>query len=88
MSLSPHDTLTGWNGNSSSTATNSPVFWSNTVGMTRTQSIQVTGGNVGRAMYRSDVMIGPSDAVYCNWFDNGGFGYTAVVQYCFVTVNE
>jgi hypothetical protein len=40
------------------------------------------------AFYNTDVMLGPSDAVYCAWFDNGGGGQSAIVQYCFVLVTE
>lgn len=88
QSLTPHDTRTGWNGNSSSNISQTPVLINlNSAGLIGAQGMTSSGG-ISRAWYNSDVMIGPSDEVYCSWVDNGGSGFSAVVQYCIVTVNE
>lgn len=87
IGFSPHDTTTGWHGNSGSAQENNPVFLNQgQAGLLAAFSLSQT--NPIKAMYISDVMLGPSDAVYCSWFDNGGGNRSAVVQYCLVLVTE
>ena len=38
--------------------------------------------------YRDNVIIGPSDKIYCAWKDNGGNNNTAVFQYSFTLITE
>jgi len=90
MSLSPSNTRTGWHGQGISSAENAPVMV-NTVnaGLIQSQCFNVTtSGAPMNAFYNTDVMLGPSDAIYCAWFDNGGGAQSAIVQYCFVLVTE
>lgn len=89
VSFSPHDTRTGWHGSAGSTTENSPILWNqSTAGLVGGTCLSTSGNGPNRAWFNSDILIGPSDAIYCTWFDNGGGSRTATVQYCFVTVNE
>lgn len=90
VSFSPHDTANGWHGQATGTFEYSPVlFNSGSAGIAGTPSC-LSGSSNGptRAYYNSNVMLGPSDAVYCAWFDNGGGNQSAVIQYCFSLITE
>lgn len=89
VSFTPHNTRTGWHGNTNTTTENSPVLFApNVAGINQAQCHSESANGPMRAFYNSDIMIGPSDAIYVSWFDNGGSARTANVQYCFLTVNE
>jgi hypothetical protein len=89
MTLTPHNTRTGWHGSSTSSTEISPILFNQSdAGLIGAACLSSSSSGPNRAFYNSDIMIGPSDAIYCSWFDNGGGNQTANVQYCFVTVNE
>lgn len=89
MSFSPHNTRTGWHGSSTGTNEFSPCLYNpSSAGLIQSVCLSENTNGPNRAWYNSDIMIGPSDAVYCSWYDNGGGARAATVQYCFVTVNE
>lgn len=46
------------------------------------------GNAPSSAYYISDVLIGPSDQIAIGWYDNGGGGRAAVVDYCIVGITE
>lgn len=88
VGFSPSNTTTGWHGNSGSGSENTPVFINQgQAGIIAAFSLAQVGGPF-KAMYLNDIMLGPSDAVYCSWYDNGGGSRSAVVQYCLVLVTE
>ena len=88
-SFSPHNVRTGWHASSTTTNENSPVLSnSSNAGLIGATCLMQTTAGPMLAFYNSDIMIGPSDAIYCSWSDNSGNARTATVQYCFVTVNE
>ena len=86
VTLSPHNVRTGWHGVSNSANDYTPTL-NNTTNAGLIQATSLGSGGL-KAFYNSDVMLGPSDAVYCSWFDNGGGSRAAIVQYCFVLVTE
>ena len=86
ISFSPSDTRTGWHGSGTSTTEYSPIFVNQ--GQAGLLAAFSLSSNLFRATYNNDVMLGPSDAVYCSWYDNGGGGQSAIVQYCFVLTTE
>ena len=89
MSFSPHNTRTGWHGQATSGIMYCPVLSNpSDPGLLRSTCLSDFSGGGSRAFYNADILIGPSDAVYCSWYDNGGGSRAASVQYCFVTVNE
>lgn len=87
LSLSPHDTATGWHGQGTSTTENIPVFvQQNTAGPVWTSSMYQGAPIMG--WFNRNIIIGPSDAFYAAWFDNGGNNRSAVIQYCFALITE
>jgi hypothetical protein len=87
VSLSPNDTSSGWHGNSGSGTENVPTITGDGTGLVGVSSISVGNGPIV-ATYNKNVMLGPSDAIYCAWSDNGGGNRAAVVQYCFTLITE
>lgn len=90
MSFSPHDTTNGWHGQATGTFEYSPCL-KNTLdaGIAGTPvSLSASANGPSRAFYNPDTMLGPSDAVYCAWYDNGGGARSAVIQYCFTLITE
>lgn len=89
VSFTPHDTRTGWHGPSGGSVEQSPILFNQgTAGLLGASCLSSSTNGPARAWYNTDILIGPSDAIYCSWFDNGGGSKAATVQYCFVTVNE
>lgn len=88
VSFSPHDTANAWHGQATSTFEYSPVFRNSTAGIVGASCLSASGNGPTRAFYNPNVMIGPSDVVYCGWSDNGGGNRAAVVQYCFTLITE
>jgi hypothetical protein len=87
VSLSPHDTASGWHGQGTSTTENVPVL----VQTSTAGPIQTSAMNQGSPImgwFNRNIMIGPSDAFYCAWSDNGGGNRSAVVEYCFTLITE
>lgn len=87
VSFSPNDTSSGWHGNSGGGTENNPTFSNSGGGLISTSSISVGNGPIV-ATYNKNVMLGPSDAIYAAWYDNGGGGNPAVIQYCFTLITE
>jgi hypothetical protein len=90
LHFTPHNTATGWHGQGASSVETSIVFgnFTSTIGMTRNVPAYLASGTPTLAWYHKNLMIGPSDAFYCNWFDNGGSSNPAVVTYCFTLITE
>ena len=86
VSFSPHDTASGWHGSGTSTTENVPVFSNGSAGPIGTSSVYQ--GSPVMAWFNRNIMIGPSDAFYCSWFDNGGGNRSVVVEYCFTLITE
>jgi hypothetical protein len=85
--LSPHDTASGWHGNGTSTTENIPVLvQTGAAGPIQTGAMYQGAGIM--AWYNKSIIIGPSDAFYCGWSDNGGGNRSAVVEYCFTLITE
>lgn len=63
--------------------------WLNSGGITLNGYNSLSQGSTpSTAYYISDVLIGPSDQIAIGWFDNGGAGRAAVVDYCIVGITE
>lgn len=88
VSFSPSNTRTGWHGQGISATEYSPLMSNNSAGLVQATPFGSTTSGPYNAYYNTDVMLGPSDAVYCSWYDNGGTSQSAIVQYCFVLVTE
>ena len=88
VSFSPSNTRTGWHGQGVSTTEYSPLMSNTSADLIGSTCLGSNVGSPVNAYYNTDVMLGPSDAVYCGWYDNGGGGQSAIVQYCFVLVTE
>ena len=88
VSFSPSNTRTGWHGQGVSSTEYSPLMSNGSAGLIQATCLGSNAGSPNNAYYNTDVMLGPSDAVYCAWYDNGGTGQSAIVQYCFVLVTE
>jgi len=87
LSLSPHDTASGWHGNGTSTTENVPVLiQTGTAGPIQLTAMQQGSPIMG--WFNKSIIIGPSDAFYCSWNDNGGGNRAAVVEYCFTLITE
>lgn len=87
VSLSPHDTASGWHGSGTSSTENIPVLvQTGTAGPIQQQSMWQ--GTPIMGWFNRKIMIGPSDAFYCSWYDNGGGNRAAVVEYCFTLITE
>ena len=87
LSLSPHDTATGWQGSAGSSTANVPVFaQTGSAGPIWTPSMYQGSPIMG--WFNRNIIIGPSDAFYAAWFDNGGNSRSAVIQYCFALITE
>ncbi|NBO56414.1 MAG: hypothetical protein EBU84_17890 [Actinobacteria bacterium] len=87
-SFSPHDT-TGTFGVALANANNSVLLYNDTAGLLNAKAIQFLTSNVAsKAFFNPNVIIGPSDAVYCAWYDNGGGSRAAVIQYSFALITE
>jgi len=87
ISFSPNDTSSGWHQNSGGAVANNPALFNTTAGLVGTSSMSTSNGPI-IGTYNKNVMLGPSDDVYCAWFDNGGGSRAAVVQYCFTLITE
>lgn len=88
VSFSPSNTRTGWHGQGVSATEYSPLMSNDSAGLVQSTPFGSTTSGPYNAYYNTDVMLGPSDAVYCAWYDNGGGNRSAVVQYCIVLVTE
>jgi hypothetical protein len=88
VTLSPSNTRTGWHGQDISTVEYSPLMSNSSAGLIGATPLEPVVGSPYNGFYNTDVMLGPSDAVYCGWLDNGGGARAAIVQYCFVLVTE
>lgn len=88
ISFSPSNTRTGWHGQGVSSTEYSPLMSNGAAGLIGSTPFGSSTSGVYNAFYNTDVMLGPSDAVYCGWLDNGGGANPAIVQYCFVLVTE
>lgn len=88
VTLSPSNTRTGWHGQGVSSTEYSPLMSNTSAGLIGSTPFGSTSGSPYNGFYNTDVMLGPSDAVYCGWVDNGGGARAAIVQYCFVLVTE
>lgn len=87
VSLSPHNTASGWHGSGTSSTENVPVFvQTSTAGPISAQAMYQGSPIMG--WFNKNIVIGPSDAFYCAWFDNGGGNRSAVVEYCFTLITE
>jgi len=90
VSFSPHDT-SGTFGTALANANNSVLLnnQGNAGLSTRPLSkLFITSNDSAKAFYNPNVIIGPSDAVYCAWYDNGGGSQAAVIQYSFALITE
>lgn len=89
MSYSPHDTATGWGSISGVNTANSPILVNpNNAGPIQSQSMFQSGSGANMAWFNKYIVVGPSDAFYCGWFDNSGSARSAVFQYCFTFITE
>jgi hypothetical protein len=88
VTLSPSNTRTGWHGQGVSATEYSPLMSNTSAGLIGATPFGSSTSGPYNGFYNTDVMLGPSDAIYCGWKDNGGTGQSAIVQYCFVLVTE
>jgi hypothetical protein len=88
VAFSPHDTANGWHGQATGTFEYSPVLENPDAGIIGARCLSASSPLPSRAFYNPNVMLGPSDGVFCGWFDNGGGSRSAVVQYCFTLITE
>lgn len=89
VTFSPSNTRSGWHGNSGGANENTPFMNSDgTTPLISGSCLSLSNNPARVAWYNTDVMLGPSDAVYCGWSDNGGGNRAAVIQYCIVLVTE
>jgi hypothetical protein len=87
VNFSPNDTSSGWHGTSGGPIENNPTLTNDNTGLIGASSMSVGNGPIV-ATYNKNVMLGPSDAIYCAWKDNGGGNRAAVIQYCFTLITE
>jgi hypothetical protein len=87
VTLSPSNTRTGWHGQDTSNVEYSPLMSNDSAGLIGATSLGPINGSPYNGFYNTDVMLGPSDAIYCGWKDDGS-SRAAIVQYCFVLVTE
>lgn len=80
------DSLGAWKGNSNNYA--SPGFSSTTTNLYGRECLDFAVSPRSSAYFLPSVMIGPSDAVYAGWYDNGGSSLSGVVQYCMAIITE
>jgi len=90
VSFSPHDT-SGTFGAALASVNNSVLLNNQgNAGLADTPKsmVNITSNIATKAFFNPNVIIGPSDAVYCAWYDNGGGSQAAVIQYSFALITE